>query len=131
MNVEKEKNIIQDLKRRKVPKMVKRVVSIMLDKKAEKVVLLKLKGENTITSFMVICNGNSTRQNYAISNEIQVKLKKELRLKAYSVEGEKNADWILLDYIDFIVHVFSTESRNKFLIEKLWMDGKRYNFYID
>ena len=107
MKVDEFEIITEDLKRRKIPAELKRTVSAMLDKKAEKVVVLKLKGINDITDFMVICHGNSPRQNSAISDEVQKKLRKELKLKAYSVEGERESEWILLDYIDFIVHIFS------------------------
>jgi ribosome-associated protein len=131
MKVGEFKIITEDLKRRKIPAELKKAVSAMLDKKAEKVVVLKLKGINDITDYMVICHGNSTRQNSAISDEVQKKLRKELKRKAYSVEGERESDWILLDYIDFIVHIFSEESRGKYALEKLWMDAKRYNFYTD
>lgn len=123
--------ITDDLKKRKIPTEVKRVISIMLDKKAEKVVVLKLKGISEITDFMVIGSGNSSRQNAAISEEIQRVLRKEFKLKAFSVEGVREAEWVLLDYIDFIVHIFSEETRKKYALEKLWMDAKRYDFYVD
>lgn len=121
--------ITADLKRRRIPAEVKRIVSAMLDKKAEKVVVLKLKGISDITDFMVICHGNSSRQNLAISDEIQEKIREQFKLKPYGVEGEREAEWILLDYIDFVVHIFSQETREKYSLEKLWMDAKRYNFY--
>ncbi|MCK4836214.1 MAG: ribosome silencing factor [Candidatus Aminicenantes bacterium] len=123
--------ISEELKKRRIPPIIKRVVSIMLDKKGEKIVVIKLKGVSDITDFMIICHGNSVRQNKAISDEVQGKLRKEYRLKAFSVEGNTSTDWILLDYIDFVVHVFSPENREKYALEKLWMDGKRYHFYRD
>ena len=131
MNVDDFKTITDDLKRRKIPVEVKGAVTAMLDKKAEKVVVIKLKGINDITDFMVIGSGNSPRQNSAISDEVQRKLKTEFKMKAFSVEGEREADWILLDYIDFIVHIFTEEHRKRYSLEKLWMDGKRYDFYFD
>jgi ribosome-associated protein len=131
MKVDGYQSVMEQVNKSKIPAMIKRVVAIMLDKKAEKVVTLKLKGINRITNFMVICSGNSSRQNHAISKEIQDELRNELKLRAFSVEGLKNADWILLDYIDFIIHVFLPEVREKYLIEKLWMDAKRYDFYQD
>lgn len=130
MKVDEFKLITEDLKKRKIPTELKSSVTAMLDKKAEKVVVLKLKGVNDITDYMVICSGNSQRQNNAICDEIQRKLRKEFKLKAFSVEGESEAEWILLDYIDFIIHIFSRESREKYALEKLWMDAKRYDFYI-
>jgi ribosome-associated protein len=92
---------------------------------------MKLKGISDITDFIIICHGNSSRQNKAISDEIQRRLKEEYKLKAFGIEGIQNTDWILLDYIDFIIHIFSAENREKFSLEKLWMDGKRYDFYFD
>jgi ribosome-associated protein len=80
---------------------------------------------------MVICHGNSSRQNGAIADEIRRKLRSEFRLKPFSVEGERESEWILIDYIDFIIHIFSEENRRKYSLEKLWMDAKRYDFYID
>ena len=129
MRSEEFELITADLKRRRIPAEIKKVVSAMLDKMAEKVVVLKLKGISDITDFMVLCHGNSTRQNSAISDEIQKKLRKQFKLKPYGVEGEVEAEWILLDYIDFVVHIFSEETREKYSLEKLWMDAKRYNFY--
>ena len=131
MDLEEYKLITEDLKKRKIPPIVKRVVSIMLDKKGEKTVVLKLKEVSDITDFMVICSGNSSRQNKAISDEVQRQLKKEYHMKAFSVEGVGKTDWILLDYIDFVIHIFSPENREKYSLEKLWMDGKRYCFYRD
>jgi ribosome-associated protein len=131
MKSEEFEVITEDLKKRKIPTEVKQVVSIMLDKKAEQIVVLKLKGISDITDFMVICQGNSTRQNSAISADIQKKLSRQFKLKPFGVEGEREADWILLDYIDFVVHVFLEETRQRYALEKLWMDAKRYNFYPD
>ncbi|MGD2089409.1 MAG: ribosome silencing factor [Candidatus Aminicenantes bacterium] len=131
MKSEEFEVITADLKKRKIPGEVKRVVSIMMDKKAEQVVVLKLKGISDITDFMVICQGNTTRQNNAISDEIRKKLSRQFKLKPFGVEGEREADWILLDYIDFVVHIFLEETRQRYALEKLWMDAKRYNFYPD
>ncbi len=131
MDLNDYKFITADLKKRKIPPVIKRVVSIILDKKGEKTIVLKLKGISDITDFMVICNGNSSSQNKAISDEVQKQLRKEYNRKAFGVEGENNTDWILLDYIDFVIHVFSPENREKYSLEKLWMDGKKYYFYRD
>lgn len=131
MEIEDFKGITEDLKRRKIPSSVKKIVLAMLDKKAEKIVVLKLKTISDVTDYMVICHGNSDRQNKALADEVQRRLKKEEKMKVFSVEGEAKADWILLDYIDVVVHIFSRENREKFALEKLWMDAKRYNFYID
>jgi ribosome-associated protein len=131
MKSEEFEVITADLRKRKIPTEVKRVVSIMMDKQAEQVVVLKLKGISDITDFVVICQGNSTRQNSAIFAEIKKKLSRQFKQKPFGVEGEREADWILLDYIDFVVHIFLEETRQRYALEKLWMDAKRYNFYPD
>jgi ribosome-associated protein len=131
MKSEEFEAITADLKKRKIPAEIKQVVSIMLDKKAEQVVVLKLKGISEVTDFLVICHGNSTRQNSAIAEEIRKILKKQHKTKPFGVEGEREAEWILLDYIDFVVHIFTEEIRRKYALEKLWMDARRYDFYPD
>ncbi len=131
MNSEEFNTITEDLKKRKIPAEVKRTVLAMLDKKAEKVVVLKLKGINDITDFMIIASGQSQRQNAAIADEIRKQLRDQFKLKAFSVEGEREGQWVLMDYIDFVIHIFSDEARGKFGLEKLWMDAKRYDFYLE
>lgn len=130
MNIEEYKKVTEDLKRRKIPAEVKCAVLAMLEKKAEEIVVLKLKGVNDITDYMILCTAASPRQNNAICDGVQEMLRKEHRRKAYSVEGEHGSDWILVDYIDFIVHIFKADSRRNYGLEKLWMDAKRYDFYI-
>jgi ribosome-associated protein len=131
MKIDDYERVLEDLKRRRIPAAVKKVVSVMLDKKAERVVVLKLKGISDITDYMIICHGNSSRQNNAVSDDIQKQLRKQLKMKAFGVEGEREAEWILIDYVDFVVHVFSKDNRKKYSIEKLWMDAKRYDFYSE
>jgi len=131
MKIEDFERITADLKKRRIPTEVKKVVSTMLDKQAEEIVVLKLKGISDITDYMVICHGNSNRQNSAVSSEIKKVLSKEHKAKAFGVEGEREADWILLDYVDYVVHIFAAQTRKKYSLEKLWMDAKRYNFYVD
>lgn len=129
MKVEDYEIIKQELKTKRIPREIKKIVEIMLEKNGERIVVLKLKGISGITDYIIVCSGNSSRQNLAISDEIEKKAGKELKLKAFNIEGKENANWILLDYIDFIVHIFSAGKRDLFAIEKLWMDAKRYDFY--
>ena len=117
-----------ELKRWKIPPIVKKAVSIISDKKGDDIVILKLKGKTDLTDFMVICNGDSQKQNKAIADDLQRNLKKDFRSAPLGVEGTKYGDWVLLDYVDFVIHIFSPETREKFSLEKLWMDAKRYDF---
>jgi len=93
-------------------------------KKAEDVVVLDLRDVTTLTDFFVICSGTNVRQNQAISDEVHLKVKSRGELP-FSLEGYENAEWILLDYGDFIVHVFSERARSYYDLERLWRHGKR------
>jgi ribosome-associated protein len=129
MKINEFTQILQDLKKRKIPEEVKKTVEILLDKKAEKITVLKLKGISQMTDYIVICQVNSNRQNQAVADSIREDLKKKFRRNPFGMEGEQKADWILVDYVDFIVNIFLPEIRERFAIEKLWMDAKRYDFY--
>ena len=90
------------------------------DKKAEDIRILALDpSESGLTDYFLICNGTNDRQNIAISDEIEIKLKREFGVYPNSVEGRRQAEWILMDYVDFIVHVFSPEKRAFYGLERL------------
>ena len=123
--------ILEDLQKRRIPDGIKKTVRILMDKKAEKITVLKLKGLSEMTDYLVICSGNSARQNNALADAVKDNLKQELHLQPLGSEGERAAEWILVDYVDFIVNIFSAEWRKKYQLEKLWMDAKRYDFSPD
>jgi ribosome-associated protein len=90
------------------------------DKKAEDIRILALDpAESGLTDYFLICNGTNERQNVAITDEIELRLKREFGVYPNSVEGRRQAEWILMDYVDFIVHVFSTEKRAFYGLERL------------
>jgi ribosome-associated protein len=90
------------------------------DKKAEDIRILALDPtESGLTDYFLICNGTNDRQNVAISDEIELRLKREFGVYPNSVEGRRQAEWILMDYVDFIVHVFSEEKRAFYGLERL------------
>ncbi len=81
------------------------------DKKAEDICILGLDPtESGLTDYFLICNGTNERQNVAISDEIEIRLKRDFATYPNSVEGRRVADWILMDYVDFIVHIFPPRS---------------------
>lgn len=80
--------------------------------------------ENTVCDYFVICNGNSNTQVNAIVNSIQKTVSKELKDKPWHVEGAEVADWILMDYVHIVVHVFQKHIREYYNIESLWGDAK-------
>ncbi len=131
MKVESYEKVLDYLKKVRIPKNVKEIVRILLDKKAENVVVLKFKGIIDFTDYLIICHGNSTKQNQAMSDEIIKRMRKDFKQKPFSKEGEQLGEWILIDYIDFILHIFLKETREKYNLEKLWLDAKKYDFSID
>ena len=100
------------------------------EKKATDTIVLDLREIATFTEYFVICTGGSTRQVQAISNSVEEELRKAGRRPSH-IEGYSSAEWILLDYGDFIVHVFSAASRRFYDLERLWRDGKRADLPAD
>ena len=94
-------------------------------KKAADIVLLELeKGTSAFTDFFVICSGTNPRQIQAISDEVQDQLAKA-GMKPTHSEGYNQADWVLLDYVDFVVHIFSENARRFYDLERLWKSARR------
>ena len=90
------------------------------DKKAEDIRILALDpSESGLTDYFLICNGTNDRQNVAITDEIEIRLKRDFGTYPNSVEGRRQGEWILMDYVDFIVHVFSAEKRAFYGLERL------------
>jgi ribosome-associated protein len=90
------------------------------DKKAEDIRILALDpAESGLTDYFLICNGTNDRQNIAITDEIELRLKRDFGTYPNSVEGRRQGEWILMDYVDFIVHVFSAEKRAFYGLERL------------
>lgn len=86
--------------------------------------MLDMRGVCSYTDFFVICSGRSSRQARAISDEVRYVLKQEGTLPA-RVEGEQKGDWILIDYLDVVVHVFTPEARDFYRLENLWKEAAR------
>lgn len=80
--------------------------------------------ENTVCDYFIICNGNSNTQVNAIVNSVQKLVSRELKDKPWHVEGTDNAEWVLMDYIDIVVHIFQKHVREFYNIEGLWGDAK-------
>ena len=103
---------------------VQRTITAAQDRKAADVVVLDLRPADAFADFFVICTGQSSPQIKAISDSIQVALA-EMGLRPAHVEGYERAGWILLDYFDLIVHIFSPEARAFYSLERLWGNAKR------
>jgi ribosome-associated protein len=103
---------------------VRTAVVAALAKKAVDVVLLDLRNTPAFTDFFVLCSGHNQRQVKAIADAIEEALKAE-KIRPAHVEGYERAEWILMDYFSFIVHVFSPQTREFYSLERLWGDAER------
>jgi len=112
------------VKAEKVLDRIQLVVDAAQEKKADGLEVLDLRDLSGITDFFVICEGGSKRQVKAIVDEIDARLRKE-RVRPGHLEGDRDAEWILMDYIDFVVHVFTRDKRSFYGLEKLWADAPR------
>lgn len=102
--------------------LVKKVAGITEDKKAEDIVILDLRGKSALTDFFILCSVTNTRQARAIAQDIEERLKK-IKERPDHIEGYTEGLWILMDYTDFIVHIFTRETREYYDLEHLWGDA--------
>lgn len=103
-------------------KRVEIVVQAVCEKKATKVVVLDLKEVATFTDYFIICSGRASRQVQAIADEVQAQLLKE-NARTSHIEGYQAGEWVLMDYGDFVVHIFNEEAREFYNLERLWRDA--------
>lgn len=101
-------------------------IEAALDKKAQDAVVLELGDICSFTDSFLICTGTSTRHNQTIADHIQETLKK-YGVRPLHVEGHTEGEWILMDYVDFVVHIFSARAREFYDLERLWRAGKRHD----
>jgi ribosome-associated protein len=109
---------------------IRRQVALALEavnnKKAEDVALLELPGESsTFTDYFLICSGSNPRQVQAIADEVDERLSKDMGVEPNAREGYQIGEWILLDYVDFVVHIFNTQRRAYYDLERLWKSAHR------
>jgi ribosome-associated protein len=100
--------------------LAERIASIASDRKAQDVRVIDLRGIVSYTDFFVICTGNTERQTKAIHDAIHLELKREEDLLPRRAEGQNEARWILLDYLDCVVHIFTPDARSFYRLEQLW-----------
>ena len=103
---------------------VGKAIRAALDKKAFDVVLLDLRHTPAFTDFFVLCSGQSTRQVKAIADAVEEALR-AVKVRPAHIEGYDRAEWVLMDYFTFIVHVFTPHTRAFYSLERLWGDAER------
>jgi len=113
------------MKKNELKKQVAAAIQACLEKKAEELSILEMeKGSGAFTDYFVLCSGTNPRQVQAIADEVELQLKKA-GIRPNNVEGYKQAEWVLIDYVDFVVHVFSEKARKFYDLERLWKSATR------
>ena len=113
------------MKKSELKLQVAAAIQACLDKKAEEVSILEMeKGSGAFTDYFVLCSGTNPRQVQAIADEVELRLK-STGVRPAHVEGYRQGEWILVDYVDFVVHVFSEKARKFYDLERLWKTAKR------
>jgi len=113
------------MKKSELKKQVSAAIQACLEKKAEELSILEMeKGSGAFTDYFVLCSGTNPRQVQAIADEVELRLK-AAGVRPNNVEGYNQAEWVLLDYVDFVVHVFSEKARKFYDLERLWKAAKR------
>jgi ribosome-associated protein len=113
------------MKKSELKKQVAAAIQACLEKKGEELSILEMeKGSGAFTDYFVLCSGTNPRQIQAIADEVELRLK-NTGLRPTHVEGYKQAEWVLVDYVDFVVHVFSEKARKFYDLERLWKSAKR------
>ena len=102
------------------------IIKAIEEKKGEEIVVIDFhKITNSICDYFIICQGNSGRQINTIADSIEEKVRKKLAIKPSHKEGFANLQWVLLDYLDIVVHIFQPETRNFYQLEELWADANQ------
>lgn len=124
MRLTQVEKTVEEISFSEVGERVKLALRCAIEKKAVEPVLLNLQGIADFTDFFIIASGTNQRQVQAISDEIEEKMKKQYGESPISLEGYHSAEWILMDYGDFIVHIFDQEARKFYDLERLWRDAQ-------
>jgi ribosome-associated protein len=124
-NVERPATENDRMKKNDLKRQVSEAINACQEKQAGEITILDLEqGSGAFTDYFVVCSGTNPRQIQAISDEVEQRLEK-VGQRPTHIEGYKQAEWVLLDYVDFVVHVFSEKARKFYDLERLWKSAKR------
>jgi ribosome-associated protein len=101
----------------------RRIAALAQEKLAREVVILDMRPACSYTDYFVLCTGQNPRQTTAIYDEVHSRLKHDVRLLPTSVDGQREASWIVADYLDVVLHIFTPEARQYYRLEELWGDA--------
>jgi ribosome-associated protein len=113
-----------------IKQLAEEIGKLIDDKKGDDIVILDLRGISTIADYFVIASGNSDRQVVAIADHVEDELAKQGVYTKYK-DGMKNGRWVVMDYIDILVHIFHKEERSYYNLERLWNDAKKIVLTVD
>lgn len=102
--------------------------SLVESKHARDIVILDMRGLVSYTDYLVVCTGQTPRQTKAIAEELRTRMKRDHGILPRRVEGEREGDWILVDLLDTVVHVFTPEARDFYRLDRLWREAPRQEF---
>ncbi len=111
-------------KRPEFPPLVYLINEALLEKKAENVRVLDVRNLTTLTDYFIVCQGGSDTQIRALANNVTEKIKEQTGEHVWRKEGLENKKWVVLDYVDVVVHIFNEETREFYALEKMWNDAE-------
>ncbi|MEX0679922.1 MAG: ribosome silencing factor [Balneolales bacterium] len=107
-----------------LPPLVLLINEALLEKKAENLVVLDVRHITTLTDFFIVCQGGSDTQIKALANNVTERIKEQTGEHVWKKEGLDSKKWVVLDYVDVVVHIFNEETRNYYALENMWNDAK-------
>lgn len=111
--------------------LARRLAELADSKKAEDIVVLDMRGLVAYTDFLAICTARNDRQARAIVDEVRLQVKRDTGVLPGGVDGAGDAGWTILDYLDVVLHVFTTEARDRYQLEELWHEAPRIELDLD
>ena len=105
-------------------KLINKITDLILDKHGSEIKIINVSKLTSLTDYFIICSSDSSPKTKALINHIIDNIKNEFDLKPLNSEGIENLNWVLLDYINIVINIFSPEKRNYYNIEKLWGDAE-------
>jgi ribosome-associated protein len=111
--------------------LARRLAELADSKQAEDIVVLDMRGLVAYTDFLAICTARNERQARAVADEVRVRVKQEQALLPGGVDAGAEAGWTILDYLDCVLHVFTSEARDRYQLEDLWREAPRLELDLD
>ncbi|NND72332.1 MAG: ribosome silencing factor [Rhodothermales bacterium] len=123
INVQREVDSAIDTKRENTDQLARLIISAALEKKATNIAIMEMREVSGVADYFIICTGGSEQQIRAICDEIRHQAKETLREIPWQKEGESHYSWVVLDYVDVVVHIMNPEKRGYYQLERLWGDA--------